>query len=327
MLPQLNRQLEKILPLITPISVLIGVLLGSHLSGFSFLSPWLFAFMTFSGSISSSFKEFVKVVVQPLPFIATLLILHVGMPLVALGLGHAVYRHEPLTITGLILAAAIPTGITSFVWVAIYRGNIVLTLSIILMDTVLSPFVVPYTLSALVGTKVQMDSLAMMKGLFFMIVVPSLLGMLLNQWTQGKIKEQWSGRLGPFSKICMGIVVAINSSVIAPYLRDINAKLLGLAGFVLALASLGYILGWVVAKLMKWEQDVVVALTFNSGMRNISAGAVLAVAYFPPPVAIPVVLGMLFQQSLASLFGFLLNRKYALKSDTPNLTVNRAKHV
>ncbi|BFT75547.1 bile acid:sodium symporter family protein [Paenibacillus sp. P36] len=327
MLAQLNRQLEKILPLITPVSVLIGVLLGSHLSGFTFLSPWLFAFMTFSGSISSSFKEFVKVIVQPFPLIATLLILHVGMPLLALGLGHAVYSSEPLTITGLILAAAIPTGITSFVWVAIYRGNIVLTLSIILMDTVLSPFVVPYTLSALVGTKVQMDTFAMMQGLFFMIVVPSLLGMLLNQWTKGKIKEQWSGRLGPFSKICMGIVVAINSSVIAPYLRDFNAKLLGLAGFVLALASLGYILGWIVAKLMKWEQDVVVALTFNSGMRNISAGAVLAVAYFPPPVAIPVVLGMLFQQSLASLFGFLLNRKYALKTDRPNLTVNRAKQV
>jgi BASS family bile acid:Na+ symporter len=327
MLPQLNRQLEKILPLITPISVLIGVLLGSHLSGFTYLSPWLFAFMTFSGSIASSFKEFIKVVVQPLPLLTTLFILHVGMPLIALGLGHAVYSHEPLTITGLILAAAIPTGITSFVWVAIYRGNIVLTLSIILMDTILSPFVVPYTLSVLVGTKVQLDTFAMMKGLFFMIVVPSLIGMLLNQWTRGKIKEQWGGRLGPFSKIFMGVVVAINSSVIAPYLRDFNAKLLGLAGFMLIVASLGYMIGWLVARLFRWEQDVVVALTFNSGMRNISAGAVLAVAYFPPPVAIPVVLGMLFQQSLASLFGFLLNRKYALKNDTPSLHVNGVKQM
>ncbi|MNW07750.1 hypothetical protein D3C71_2044160 [compost metagenome] len=86
-------------------------------------------------------------------------------------------------------------------------------------------------------------------------------------------------------------------------------------------------LGWLVARLFRWEQDVVVALTFNSGMRNISAGAVLAVAYFPPPVAVPVVLGMLFQQSLASLFGFLLNRKYALKSDTPSLTVNGVKQM
>ncbi|MNJ80971.1 hypothetical protein D3C77_795600 [compost metagenome] len=41
-------------------------------------------------------------------------------------------------------------------------------------------------------------------------------------------------------------------------------------------------------------------------MRNISAGAVLAVTYFPAPVAVPVVLGMVFQQTLASLAGYLL---------------------
>ncbi|MFD0695659.1 bile acid:sodium symporter family protein [Paenibacillus sp. GCM10027628] len=314
MLPQLNKKMEKIMPLITPISVLIGVLLGAHLSGYTYLSPWIFAFMTFSGSISSSFKEFVQVVVQPLPLIATLLILHVMMPLVAMGLGHVVYSDDSFTIIGLVLAAAIPTGITSFVWVAIYRGHIALTLSIILVDTVLSPFVVPYTMYLLVGAKVHMDTLAMMKGLFFMIVLPSLIGMILNQLTRGRVKEQWSGRLGPFSKIAMGIVVAINGSVIAPYLRDINGKLLGLALFVLILASLGYVLGWLIAKLMHWPEDIVVALTFNGGMRNISAGAVLAVAYFPAPVAIPVVLGMLFQQSLASLFGYLLNRRYALKA-------------
>jgi BASS family bile acid:Na+ symporter len=80
---------------------------------------------------------------------------------------------------------------------------------------------------------------------------------------------------------------------------------------------MGYLLGWLVAKLMGWKEDVVVALTFNGGMRNISAGAVLAVAYFPAPVAIPVVLGMLFQQSLASLFGYLLNKRYVLK-EAPN---------
>ncbi|MNI26066.1 Sodium Bile acid symporter family protein [compost metagenome] len=230
------------------------------------------------------------------------------MPLIAMGLGHLTFSGDSFTITGLILAAAIPTGITSFVWVAIYRGNTALTLAIILLDTVLSPFVVPYTLSVLIGAKVQMDTTAMMQGLFYMIVLPSLVGMLLNQWTKGKIKERWGPRLSPFSKITMGIVVAINSSVVAPFLRDISFDLVGLALFVLGMASLGYILGWLIARLMRWDHDIVVALTFNGGMRNISAGAVLAVAYFPPPVAIPVVLGMLFQQSLASLFGYLLHR-------------------
>ncbi|MNY74734.1 hypothetical protein D3C86_2138360 [compost metagenome] len=44
-------------------------------------------------------------------------------------------------------------------------------------------------------------------------------------------------------------------------------------------------------------------------MRNISAGAVLAVSYFPAPVAVPVVLGMVFQQLLASAVGFILGRR------------------
>ncbi|MBW7458574.1 bile acid:sodium symporter family protein, partial [Paenibacillus sepulcri] len=212
MLQQFNRRLERFLPLLTPTSVLIGVLLGNHLSGFTFLSTWIFAFMTFSGSISSSFKEFIKVLTQPVPLFITLLILHIIMPLVALGAGHLFYAQDAFTMTGFILAMAIPTGISSFVWVAIYKGNTALTLSIILIDTILSPLVVPYTLSLLVGTQVEMDTYAMMRGLLLMIVLPSMLGMLLNQWTGGGIRDHWGPRLSPFSKIAMGIVVAINSS-------------------------------------------------------------------------------------------------------------------
>ncbi len=48
-------------------------------------------------------------------------------------------------------------------------------------------------------------------------------------------------------------------------------------------------------------------------MRNISAGAVLAVSYFPAPVAVPVVLGMLFQQVLAALSGRLVQNYYQKK--------------
>jgi predicted Na+-dependent transporter len=48
-------------------------------------------------------------------------------------------------------------------------------------------------------------------------------------------------------------------------------------------------------------------------MRNISAGAVIAITYFPAAVAVPVVVGMLFQQILASLNGYFLNRYYNKK--------------
>lgn len=115
----------------------------------------------------------------------------------------------------------------------------------------------------------------------------------------------------------MASVVAINGSVVAPYLADFNWKLAGLAVIIIFLASFGYALSYFIARLLGWNEADQVALVFNGGMRNISAGAVLAVSYFPPPVAVPVVLGMVFQQMLASLTGYLLGRRSQLlqKSD------------
>jgi BASS family bile acid:Na+ symporter len=309
LLSQLNTRLDKLLPVLTPLSVLLGVLLGGHLAGFRELSPWIFAFMTFSGSIGLNVKQFVNIMTRPVPVIVTLFILHIAMPLLAWGAGYLLFEEDTFTVTGLILMAAIPAGITSFVWVAILKGNTALTLPIILIDTVLSPFVVPHTLAALMGTKVQMDTQSMMIGLVYMIVLPSLLGMLLNQWTRGRVKKVWGPRLSPFSKLGIVAVVSINSSVAAPYFRSFDTRLLGIASLVLALATVGYLLGWLGARLMRVDRETAISLTLNGGMRNTNAGAVLAVTYFAPPVAIPVVLGMLFQQMLASFFGFLLNRQ------------------
>ncbi|GIO08466.1 hypothetical protein J31TS6_44940 [Brevibacillus reuszeri] len=305
-LAKINKMLEKIMPLLTPSSVVIGVLAGSHLQPYTFLSPWVFAFMTFVGSLGSGFKEFAKVLTRPFPLIANLLILHALMPLVAWGTASLFYPDDIHVVTGFILAALIPTGITSFLWSSIYMGNIALTLSIILIDTMLSPFIVPLGMSLFLGAKVEMDMALMMQGLFFMIVLPSLIGMLLNQLTGGKVKTTLAPKLAPFSKLGMGVVVAINSSVVAPYLSTLDAKLLGMAGVVLLLAIIGYLMGWFIAKCSGWDRGVIVTLTFNSGMRNISAGAVIATSYFPAAVALPVVLGMLFQQTLASTFGKFL---------------------
>lgn len=313
MLLAVNRVLNRMMPLITPLSVLAGILCGSALSSYTFLSPWLFAFMTFAGSISLGFKDFVNVLKKPLPLFTCIFILHIAMPLVALGVGHVLYPADGYTITGLVLAAVIPTGISSFIWVSIYKGNTALTLSIILIDTLLAPFVVPGVLSVLIGTNVELDTWSMMNSLFWMIVVPSLLGMVLNEWSKGAVAPKWSPRLNPFSKLFMAIVIMINGSVISPYLAEISLHLVGLAVVIVLMASTGYAICFLTAKILRWNEADEVALIFNGGMRNISAGAVLAVSYFAPPVAVPVVLGMVFQQLLASIVGFLLGSRSKLK--------------
>lgn len=194
MLHSINRWLNRMMPLITPVSIIIGVICGSSLSSFTYLSPWLFAFMTFAGSISLGFKDFMNVLKKPFPLIICLFILHLAMPLIAMAFGYLLYSGDIYMITGLILASSIPTGVSSFVWVSIYKGNIALTLSIILIDTMLAPFIVPGILSLLIGADVQLDVASMMSSLFWMIVVPSLIGMILNEWSKGAIAPVWGAR-------------------------------------------------------------------------------------------------------------------------------------
>ena len=320
MLQQINRQLEKCMPAITPISVIIGVILTDSFKSYSYLVPWIFAFMTFAGSLSSNFKSLRQVISHPLPMLTALLILHVIMPAWAWGIGHLIFSKDMFTVTGLILAVMIPTGITSFIWISIYKGNIALALSLILIDTFLSPFIVPYSLSLFVGEKIVMDVFGMMKGLFGMVVIPSILGMFLNELTAGKVKETLGTKLAPVSKVGLAAVVMINSSIIAPHLSHIDGKLILIAVVVFGIASSGYLFSWLISSLFKWGRDDTVTLVFTGGMRNISAGAVLAVSYFPAPVAVPVVIGMLFQQVLASLYGYMLHKVYA-KKDLKNSMV------
>ncbi|MEH7156830.1 bile acid:sodium symporter family protein [Neobacillus drentensis] len=313
MLQKLNKQLERIMPLITPVGVLTGVIFSVHLRDFSYLIPWIFAFMTFAGSLGSNFRSLKEVIVRPFPILIAMFILHILMPIWAWSVGHVVFPGDIYTITGLVLGMAIPTGVTSFMWVAIYKGNIPLVLSIILIDTLLSPIIVPYSLSLFLGEKIEMDFINIMKGLLEMVVIPSLVGMYLNQATKGKIKDQLGTRLAPFSKLSLGIVVMLNGAVVAPYLKNINLKLVSITLVVFLIALTGYLFSFLIGKLVKGGRDNIISLTFAGGMRNISAGAVIAVSFFPAAVAVPVVVGMLFQQVLASLNGHFLNKYYDKK--------------
>lgn len=74
------------------------------------------------------------------------------------------------------------------------------------------------------------------------------------------------------------------------------------------LAVSGFFWGVLASKIFKEDNDGRVSMIFNSGMRNISAGAVIAGQYFPPEVMFPVMIGTLFQQILAAMAGFCLDR-------------------
>lgn len=300
MLTRFNAFIQKWIALLTPLSLIIGVLLGEMGTHFLFLIPWFFAFMTFTGALGMDFKDFRMVVKYPGAILLSILFLHILMPVWGYMLATVLLDDVLLTI-GFTLAVAVPTGVTSIIWVTITRGNLPLALSIVLLDTLLAPLILPLILVVVAGTAVTIDSASLIMGLLWMIVLPTLAGILMNEVTRGKVKDTWGGRLAPFSKISLLLIIMINGSVIAPYLQNFSWEIIGILLLVLFITLSAYAFALGTGHYLLKEPSIVTTFTYNVGMRNISVGVVIATAYFPPKVAMPVVFCMLFQQLIASV--------------------------
>ena len=301
MLEKLNIFLQKYIAILTPLSLVIGVLLeniGQHLL---FLVPWLFAFMTFVGSLNMKFKDVKIFVKHPALILFSIIFLHLLMPLWAYFLSTIIFDDHLLTV-GFVLSVAVPTGVTSIIWINICKGNLPLGLSIILIDTLLSPFILPFMLYIVSGEKIQLDVASLVLNLILMIVIPTILGIVVNELSKGEIPKKFGEKLTPFSKLCLFAVIMINSSAIAPYLIDFNLQLISIILLVFTIAVSGYIFAFLIGRYILKDYAQMTTLVFTGGMRNIAIGVIIATTYFPSKVAMPVVFGMLFQQVIASIF-------------------------
>lgn len=246
MLEKFNSFIEKWMAFVTPACLLTGVLfpdIAKH--GVPYVT-YAFAFMTFIGALKSRFRDVADVFKRPLPLILMLLILHVLGPVAACGLGHLLFPGNMNYITGMVLEFSVPAAVISLMWVSIYNGNSPLSLSLVVIDTILAPFLIPAVLKLLVGSSVKMDTVGMMKELVFMIALPAVLAMCLNEVSHGKVMETWPKKLAPFSKMCLIFVVTSNSSKVSPYMKHLNGERLEVAAAILVLAAGGYAIGWII---------------------------------------------------------------------------------
>ena len=92
------------------------------------------------------------------------------------------------------------------------------------------------------------------------------------------------------------------------YIKHLNGERLAVTAIILVLSASGYAIGWLIAIVTKQNKESTVSMIYGSGMRNISAGAVIAGAYFPAECLFPVMIGTLFQQILAAFYGSLVRR-------------------
>lgn len=268
----------------------------------------LFAFMTFANSLGGGFRELGRVFLRPLPVVVTLVLLHIVIPLLTLGLGNLLFPDAPLFTTGLVLEYVIPTGVASLMWVGICGGNAPLCLSIVLLDTLAAPVVIPLSLKLLVGSVVEVDTWGMMGDMLVMVALPALAAMTVYQATGGRAAVTLKPQLEFFAKVALLTVITANATSCSSFLHNIDRILMMVMVAVFLLCLFGFLAGYWAAKLLGVDFPTRETMCLNTGLRNISAGSVLAMQYFPPEAIFPVAFTPLFLQFTTSIIVKVLMR-------------------
>jgi predicted Na+-dependent transporter len=303
-----NRCLERLIPITTPLGVVLGFFLPGVFIHLRPYVPWLFGMMTFSGALKLKAAELGNAARDPFPILLFLFTSHILMPLAAMAASSLLFVNHDI-IAGFVLLFSGPTAVSGFIWVSIFKGDKALGLALILLDTILAPIVVPGTVSILMGAKTAMNVSGIAVSLLFMVVIPTIIGVALNETSRGKIPAAICPGLDPFSKICLMLVIAANASVAAPGIRLADPVIWKTGFLCIVLTVSGFLLSKLNGLLGKCGREKTVSMVISGGLRNNSAVMTIAVTFFSEAVVLPTLLSIIFQQTIAAIMGKLLFEK------------------
>lgn len=305
---KLNKFLGSHMMIVAPLCVLVGVLLPNQFMWMSPAVEWLFAFMTFQSSMGATSRQMLDVLRHPKLLIGSLLVLMVGMPCLARLVGGLLLPGEHDILLGVVMEYCVPMGVNGLMWTEIFTGNKSLSLAAVIISTVLSPIVMPFSMQLFMGASVHVDTLGMMKDLMFMVAIPAVAGIACNDLSHGKANAKVAPWIAPIAKMCMILVLVINSTHIAEPMRHLTPTLVMVAALMAVLGASGYVIGYLVARLLGGDVSDSLTAGISSGARNISSGAVVAEMYFPDITLFPVMMGTLFQHVIAAAYGTIIRR-------------------
>lgn len=268
----------------------------------------LFSYITFVTALGTSFNEFTKVLRKPWIPLWVLILVHFITPLTAYTAGLIFYPNDPDIRLGYLIGSCIPIGVTSIIWTSLDKGDLGISFVAVTLDTFVVPLLLPLFFHIVVGQSIDINYGQMIIDLMLMVTIPSIFGMLLHDHTHGTVASFAKGLGGATSKLGLFLVIMINSAVVMPQITwDIS--ILKTLIVTLFIVFAGFFVGYLGSfPLKERTQGIILTMIYNVGIRNNACGLVIALTYFPPRVAIPMTLSILYQQPLATIISYLYRR-------------------
>jgi len=243
--------------------------------------PLLGAVM-FAMGMSLRPENFAEVLKRPREVVLGLTLQYSLMPILAWAVARLLGLDALLT-AGLVLVGACPGGTASNVVCYLARGDLALSISLTTLSTVMAVAATPLLTWLLIGRTVPVPVADMFADILVVVLVPVLAGVLLNRL--------FGHALQPLKRLSPLLSVAAIALIIAVIVALNHDRLGDLAlPVVIAVAAhnlLGLACGYLLARLLGFDQRVSRTLAIEVGMQNSGLGVALAGKYFAAAAALP----------------------------------------
>ncbi|GAA0590736.1 bile acid:sodium symporter family protein [Virgibacillus siamensis] len=265
--------------------ILFGVLSFFFPGGFTWIAPYialLLGVIMFGMGLTLSLDDFKRVLKAPKVVVAGVVMQYTVMPLLAYGLATA-FQLPPQVAVGVILVGCCPGGTASNVMTFLAKGNTAMSVSITAVSTVLAPILTPALTLLFASQWLPVSAGDMFLSIVKIVLVPIVLGIVIRLLFRKQVEK--SVKALPLVSV-IGIV-AVASAVVA--LNTENIATTGLLIFTVVILHnvLGLLVGYLIARLFKFDFANQKALSIEVGMQNSGLGSTLAVAHFAPITAVP----------------------------------------
>ena len=244
--------------------------------------PYLLGLVMFGMGITLTFNDFSEVIKHPKAVIVGVVGQFVIMPTIAYALAKAFDLPADLAI-GVILVGSCPGGTSSNVMTYLAKGNTALSVACTTISTLLAPLLTPVIFYVLASQWIDINASAMFISVLQMVLFPIFLGLIVRALFKKQI-EQISQTMPLVSVISIVLILA---AVVAVSKDKIAESGLLIFGVVVLHNCLGYLIGFIAARVMKLNNYDAKAIAIEVGMQNSGLGAALAAAHFNPIAAVP----------------------------------------
>ncbi len=275
--------------------------------GFTWIAPYisiLLGIIMFGMGMTLSVDDFKEVLKQPKKVAIGIVGQFTIMPLLAFGLAVA-FKLPPEVAAGVILVGCCPGGTASNVMTFLARGNVALSVAITSCTTLLAPFVTPALILLLASKWLPVSAGDMFMSVVKIVLIPIILGLVAKMLFRKQVEQ--SVKAMPLVSVIA--IVAIVAAVVSGSQQKIAETGLLILLVVILHNSLGYLLGYWVARLLKLDYSDRKAIAIEVGMQNSGLGAALAAAHFSPLAAVPSAIFSVWHNISGSLLATWWSKK------------------